>query len=353
MSATSSPAAAESATAFDTDDVDGVHILPPQHWANLQNDNDGASLVDEEEAEQSTRSLRASILEYRNIAGRTYHADVGQAEYWGPNDYRAQEGLDIHHHACLLLLGQSLHLAPLQDGIQKVLDIGTGTGIWAIDFADEFPSAEVIGTDISPIQPQWVPPNLKFEIDDCTRTWTWAENSIDFVHMRWLIGSIADWTALFKEAYRCLRPGGYLESHEPSSGFETEGKPLDEKSALSQWGKIFVAGGNKLGRSFTLFEDQIQRKAMEEAGFVDISERVIKNPVGPWPKDVRLREIGLYSEATFLEDPKGYIMFFAHTLEWTDEQIEMFLTDFRRDIKSPEFRPFYRHKVVWGRKPLH
>jgi ubiquinone/menaquinone biosynthesis C-methylase UbiE len=117
---------------------------------------------------------------------------------------------------------------------------------------------------------------LRSEIDDCTRRWTWAENSIDFIHMRWLVGSIADWTALFKEAYRALRPGGYLESHEPSSGFENEGEPLDESSALSQWGKIFVTGGIKLGRSFTLFQDQIQRKAMEDAGFVEIEERDIK-----------------------------------------------------------------------------
>ena len=28
------------------------------------------------------------------------------------------------------------------------------------DFADEYPNTEVIGTDISPIQPTWVPPNL-------------------------------------------------------------------------------------------------------------------------------------------------------------------------------------------------
>ena len=29
------------------------------------------------------------------------------------------------------------------------------------DFADEHTEAEVIGTDISPIQPNWIPPNLK------------------------------------------------------------------------------------------------------------------------------------------------------------------------------------------------
>ena len=55
---------------------------------------------------------------------------------------------------CTLILENKLHLAPLGKTIQKVLDIGTGTGIWAIDFADEYPSASVIGTDISPIQPR-------------------------------------------------------------------------------------------------------------------------------------------------------------------------------------------------------
>jgi methylase of polypeptide subunit release factors len=39
----------------------------------------------------------------------------------------------------------------------KILDVGTGTGIWAIDAGDLFPSAEVIGVDLSPIQPNWMP----------------------------------------------------------------------------------------------------------------------------------------------------------------------------------------------------
>ncbi|KAG7438914.1 Secondary metabolism regulator LAE1 [Fusarium oxysporum f. sp. raphani] len=87
--------------------------------------------------------------------------------------------------------------------MQKVLDIGTGTGIWAIDFADQYPNAEVIGTDLSPIQPDWVPPNVRFELEDATSNWTWSKDSFDFVHMRYLIGAIADWGALFKEAFRC------------------------------------------------------------------------------------------------------------------------------------------------------
>jgi methylase of polypeptide subunit release factors len=65
----------------------------------------------------------------------------------------------MHHESFLMLLNGELHAAPIKNP-QRILDVGTGTGIWAIDAADKYPSAEVIGTDISPIQPGWVPPNL-------------------------------------------------------------------------------------------------------------------------------------------------------------------------------------------------
>lgn len=40
-------------------------------------------------------------------------------------------------------------MAPLQkENIHRVLDLGTGTGMWAIDFAYENPQAEVLGIDL-------------------------------------------------------------------------------------------------------------------------------------------------------------------------------------------------------------
>lgn len=68
--------------------------------------------------------------------------------------------------------------------------------------ADMFPSAEVIGTDLSPTQPQWVPPNCKFEIDDCAAEWTFQEASFDFIHVRGLFGCIRDWPAFYREVYK-------------------------------------------------------------------------------------------------------------------------------------------------------
>lgn len=52
-----------------------------------------------------------------------------------------------------MTLGGQLSLAPLRADPKHVLDLGTGTGIWAMEFATEYPAAAVVGSDLSPIQP--------------------------------------------------------------------------------------------------------------------------------------------------------------------------------------------------------
>lgn len=96
------------------------------------------------------------------------------------------------------------------------------------------------------------------------------------MHIRYLIGSIADWGKLYKQAFAALKPGGYLESYEASPNVYTDDDSLPPKSATAQWGPLFIEGGKLIGRSFTIVDEKLQRKAMEEAGFVDIEERNVK-----------------------------------------------------------------------------
>lgn len=113
---------------------------------------------------------------------------------------------------------------------------------------------------------------MNSEIEDCTQDWTFRDEHFDYVHMRWLLGSIKDWDALMRQAYRVLRPGAYFEILEPSAIIESDDGSVTEASALGQWGKFFINGGKQIGRSFTVLEEEIQRKSMEAAGFVDIQE---------------------------------------------------------------------------------
>jgi ubiquinone/menaquinone biosynthesis C-methylase UbiE len=115
----------------------------------------------------------------------------------------------MHHEILLMLLNHKLFKAPLKDP-QRILDVGTGTGIWALDVADTYPAAEVIGTDLSPVQPSWVAPNCKFEIDDAEQTWTYAADSFDFIHLRNIAQGISAWPKLLQEVFRCVHPSSHL-----------------------------------------------------------------------------------------------------------------------------------------------
>lgn len=50
---------------------------------------------------------------------------------------------------------------------------------------DMYHSAEVVGHDLSAIQPDFVPPNVQFEIFDVEGTWNYS-SPFDFVHCRYL-----------------------------------------------------------------------------------------------------------------------------------------------------------------------
>lgn len=102
-----------------------------------------------------------------------------------------------------MILNGSLHRAPLRIDIHHVLDVGTGTGVWPIEFANDFPSATVTGTDLSPVQPHHVPPNCRFYIEGAEAEW-FSGNTFDYIHAHMLIIGIKNWTRFFEQTFKQL-----------------------------------------------------------------------------------------------------------------------------------------------------
>jgi hypothetical protein len=45
-----------------------------------------------------------------------------------------------------------------------------------------------------------VPPNVRFEVDNVEEEWTYSKK-FDFIHCRWMAGSILDWPRLVSRVY--------------------------------------------------------------------------------------------------------------------------------------------------------
>ncbi|KAH8655678.1 hypothetical protein BX600DRAFT_440175 [Xylariales sp. PMI_506] len=97
-----------------------------------------------------------------------------------PTDEKSKVRHELQHRAWYEALGRGLHLAPISH-VQNVLNVETGCGTWAIEFAEEHPFTSVIGVDHSYMQGAWVPPNCELVLDDIgLRHWGWECRLISF-----------------------------------------------------------------------------------------------------------------------------------------------------------------------------
>jgi len=163
--------------------------------------------------------------------------------------------------------------------------------------ADEFPHAEVVGVDLAPLQPQWVPVNCTFELCDLDAHCLPYENdSFDVVHARNMHAGISNYPHFVHELTRILRPGGVLIL------IEFDLRPIADGMLVSKQHKTDVYG-------WCTLTEEVQRSLVARGVDVTVPERmgVIAHetgwygevlqqhadiPIGFWPKDPTLLTVG-------------------------------------------------------------
>lgn len=194
-------------------------------------------------------------------------------------------------------MDNQLYLALISSNPQRILDLGTGSGIWAIDMAEKFPSAEVIGMDTAVVQSSNVPPNCMFEVDDVENDWLYQSDSFDFVHARELVMAVRNWPRLMSQGYRALKPGGYMQLSGSYPIFTLDDGTLPPGTAYVKVSDIFSQMGDRIGVS--AHDPTRWKSQLIEAGFTEVVERILKIPTNPWPKDQRLKQIGAFELVHF------------------------------------------------------
>ncbi|KAL8920700.1 MAG: hypothetical protein Q9172_004384 [Xanthocarpia lactea] len=311
----------------------------------------GASNADENSFDEGsyTTSIASSITDYKYEHGRRYHA-YQEGRYVLPNDEVEQNRMDLQYHAMRLAFGNKPFFAPVDKDLKRVLDVGTGTGIWVEDVADFYPEAEVYGIDLSPIQPRWSAPKVKYQVDDVEQPWTYPPSHFDLIHTRIMLGSLRDWPFFFTQCLKHLRPGGYIECQELSVNARTDDNSLPEESALTAWCNNQQEGMRKLGMELMVTGDMI-KKQMHEAGFVEVEVKEFKIPIGQWPKDPKMRETGAFQLVAMLEGIGGLTMaLWTRFLGWKREDVEDELVKVKLEMQSKRVHSYWPTYAVYGRK---
>ncbi|KAJ9424374.1 S-adenosyl-L-methionine-dependent methyltransferase [Fusarium oxysporum] len=322
---------------------DGPIVAPDE---DVQDDRD-SSIGDD--ATSSTASLSSSILDFRHENGRTYHA-YKDGKYYLPNDERENDRLGtvpVAHNLFLLTFDNKLGLLPLNlpdSKVKRVLDLGTGTGIWAIDFGDDHPEAEPSLSalnnypfSLSMLILASVPPNDFSE-------------PFDYIYSRMMNFSIPNWPEYLNKIYQNLAPGGYVEIQEIDVIMKSDDGTLGDDSAIMKWSNLLNEASVKLQQAYKKIDEF--KDMMAEAGFTEIVDMRFKWPTNHWPKDKKYKELGVWNNQNIaIALDSLTIAPFTRAYGWSVKEVHIFLSSVRKDLNNPRIHGYWPICSVYGRKP--
>ncbi|RDA89155.1 hypothetical protein CP532_2307 [Ophiocordyceps camponoti-leonardi (nom. inval.)] len=257
--------------------------------------------------------------------GRRYHGYC-RGRYPLPNDGREQRREELIHSLMLEINDGQLFHADIGRRPQKIIDIGTGT------VADLYPSASVIGTDLSAIQPSWVPVNVRMFVDDCEAPQWLHGSGYDLVFFRGMAGFLRDLRGLLERAYPRIKKGGWIEFHDFIPQIFCDDDTMSDDDALRLFHESAVQGLRCFG--FEPLQALNLKEMLREAGFVDVQCTTKKIPISSWPRDGKLKTLGLLAGMVMLESldglaakPLAALGLSSHQREKLLEQAEKSLED--------------------------
>lgn len=112
---------------------------------------------------------------------------------------------------------------------------------------------------------------------------------------------------------------------------------LTEKHATREWSKTFVTTLRSMGLD-PAPGPQLEGWIREHGGFDNIFHQKYRAPVGPWPKDPFLKDLGMLNLTQTLEGLEGFsLRMFCGVLGRTREEVLVQLAEVRRELKSDAF----------------
>jgi SAM-dependent methyltransferase len=216
---------------------------------------------------------------FRIFGGRQHLAAM---PYPLPKDMSEINRLDFQHF--LLRTGLRGNYAAPVNQPTNILDVGTGSGRWAMEMAALFPTARIVGLDLAapPDDASSLgegldtrPGNYVFTAGNILEGLPFPDQSFDFVHQRLLITAIPRdrWPVVIQELVRVTRVGGWVELAE--CGTPEDGGP----GYMGLW-QSWIDFLAKRNVDFTIGKHIGQM--LISGGLANVQQRALNFPMGDW-----------------------------------------------------------------------
>lgn len=135
------------------------------------------------------------------------------SDYQLPKDEEEDIRLNFQHHALFHAIGNH-YIAPIHQPLPLILDVGTGTGIWANEMARLFPASIIVGVDLSNRSFKHpAPENCLLRTGNVVTGLPFPDEFFSFTHQRLLVAGITaeNWPRVIHELARVTRTSGWIE----------------------------------------------------------------------------------------------------------------------------------------------
>ena len=167
-----------------------------------------------------------------------------------------------------------------------------------------------------------------------------------------MMGCIPDWTQFYREALRCLKPGGWIEHMDCSMVIRSnndsfppgpEGPP---GSVWYEWWRTFTDCADRTGRPLSIVDDDVFANWLRDAGFPEVHTKPVITPIGDWPAEKRMKEVGTFNKLAAEMGLEGYVLYLMTTvLGWDYATVQVWLAQVRAALRNKSQQPYM---TWWG-----
>ncbi|KAJ7766641.1 S-adenosyl-L-methionine-dependent methyltransferase [Mycena metata] len=289
---------------------------------------------------------------------------VPMSVYQLPVDITERNRLSLQHRLWCAFFG-GLHPRLLHDAIDgrnmaaggsfEVIDVGCGSGIWALEMAKAHPHAQIIGVDLVVDTTLSLPSNVQLRQQDIVQEGLPpAESGYDIIHARCFTGYLKDPTAFVQAAYVALKPGGLLvlaDAFKPCWDDQSEPIPLlPNRGAESappptgSWWAGWIYFWHQI--SYTHYQT-VATLIEEHPGLSHVHRERYYAPMHR-SCDKEREELGHISNSITLGFCRGGVDAFVASGEFTRSEVEQWIELIEAELET---KPIYMMwDIAWGVK---